>query len=68
MLRVLMVNPRASPVEFQSVLFFGARIGVWRFSPVPKNLTLSDAREAEAIRAVWSDALRCTLAMMRSSA
>ena len=62
-----MVNPRASTVEFQAVFFFGVRIGVSPFSPRPNNLTSSDATESEAIRAVWSDALRCTLAMMKSS-
>ena len=62
-----MVKPRASTVGFQSMLFFGSRIGVSPFSPGPNNITFSDAREAEAIRAVWSDALRCTLAVMKSS-
>ena len=63
----LMVNPRASTVEFQSVLFFGARIGVSPFSLGQNNLTVPDARRAKAIRAVWSDALCCTLAVMKSS-
>ena len=62
-----MIKPRASTVEFQSVLFFGVRIWVWPFSPGLNKLTLSDAWEAEAIRAVWSEALRCTLAITKSS-
>ena len=62
-----MVKPEESAVEFQSVLFFGVRIGVSLFSPGPNILTLSDARAAEDIRAVWSDALRCTLAITQSS-
>ena len=47
--------------------FGGARIPVSPFSPGPNNLTLSDARAAEVVRAVWSDLLRSTMAILKSS-
>ena len=57
----LTVKPNASIVVSQSVLFFGARIGVSPSAPGPNNRTWSDAREADATRAVLSLSDCCTL-------
>ena len=50
----LMVKPRASIVVFQSVLFFGAKMGETPVSPGPKNRTWSEAIDADAVNAVAS--------------
>ena len=62
----LMVNPRASIMVFQSVLFWGARIGVTPVPPGPNKHTWSEASEAEAVNAVvsWS---KCCTRISRSS-
>ena len=50
----LIVNPRASIVVSQFVLFLGARIGVTPSSSCLNKRTLSEANEADGIRAVVS--------------
>ena len=54
----VMVKPRASIVVSQSVLFFGAKMGVTPVSPGPDNRTWSEASEVDAVNAVVSWAKR----------
>ena len=55
----LKVNPNASIVESQFVLFCGAKVGDTRSSPGPNERTSSEARDADAIKAVWSSSECC---------
>ena len=56
------VYPNASIVVSQSVLFFGARIGVSPISPGPTSLTRSEANDADAVSAERSLEPYCTRA------
>ena len=45
------VYPNASIVVSQSVLFFGAKIGVSPISPGPNSLTWSEGNDADVVTA-----------------
>ena len=61
------VYPNASIVVPQSVLFFGARIGISPISPGPKSLTWSEANDAHAVSAGRSCESCCTRVSRKSS-
>ena len=64
---VLIVYPSASTVASQFVLFLGEIMEISPSSPGPSRRTWFDAREADAINAVWSEGSCCTLTSMKSS-
>lgn len=59
------VCPAASIVVSHSVLFLGVKIGFYPSSPCPNNLTLFDAREADANNGILWSGLCCACIYIR---